>query len=107
MLKYFYVYYLTRDFISNFVASINYFEEQKLLHQLNKDLQSETEYLSKNSVDNWYENYIGWANTTVPQYVTMTCKYIDRAMTPLKVFFQDLCLLLPCNLNIYLIFICI
>jgi hypothetical protein len=47
-----------------------------MLHKLNKDLQSETEYLSSNTIENWYESYIEWANRTVPQYLNNASKYL-------------------------------
>lgn len=62
-------------FIFNCKGSIDYFKEQQQLHKLNKDLQSETEFLSKNSIESWYESYIEWANKTVPQYVNTASKY--------------------------------
>jgi hypothetical protein len=63
-------------FIFSQKASIDYYKEQKQLHELNKVLRSETEYLAENTTDSWYENFIKWANLNNPQYVHNKSKYI-------------------------------
>ena len=59
-----------------FAGSIDYFGEQRQFHKLSKDLRDEDEYLSKHSVENWYEKYIDWASTNIPQDINSASKYI-------------------------------
>ncbi|CAB4003433.1 patched domain-containing 3-like, partial [Paramuricea clavata] len=78
--------------IAFYTGSINYFEEQKMLHKLNKDLQSETEYLSSNTIEDWYESYIEWANRTVPHYLnnaSLTVEPEVQFYQQLKVFLNS------------------
>ena len=65
-------------FISHFIkkASIDYFNEQKQLKRLGEDLQRENVFLSKDTIDNWYKHFVEWTNTTAPQYVNPSSKYI-------------------------------
>ena len=58
-----------------FSGSIDYFGEQRQFHKLSKDLRDEDEYLSKHSVENWYEKYIDWASTNIPQDINNASKY--------------------------------
>lgn len=61
-----------------FAGPIDYFGEQRQFHKLSKDLRGEDEYLSKYSVENWYEKYIDWASTNIPQDINNASKYQNR-----------------------------
>ena len=56
-------------------GEIDYFNDQMKLHTLNNNIKSETQYLASNTVENWFEHYIKWLNTTNSTFLNTTSKY--------------------------------
>ena len=52
----------------------------------------ENTYLSSNTIDNWYEKYIEWANNSVPDYVYNTSKYIPYSDISILVLYTTVLL---------------
>lgn len=55
--------------IAVYLGSIDYHNEQNKLHSLYQKLKNENEYLSSNSVESWYEEYINWMEVNMSQCV--------------------------------------
>ena len=50
---------------------MDYYKEQMKLHRLYSELRNETERLSSNSVESWYEEYVKWMKHKKPRYVNL------------------------------------
>lgn len=48
---------------------MDYYAEQIRLHRLYEKLQNDTERLSSNSLESWYESYVMWMKKHHPEYV--------------------------------------
>lgn len=48
---------------------MDYYAEQMRLHRLYEKLQNDTERLSSNSLESWYESYVMWMKKHYPEYV--------------------------------------
>ncbi|CAB4033412.1 patched domain-containing 3-like, partial [Paramuricea clavata] len=64
--------------IAIYIGSMDYYKEQTKLHNLYSKLQNETERLSSNSVESWYEEYVKWMKNNKPHYVDFTNSTIDN-----------------------------
>lgn len=62
---------------------MDYYKEQMKLHNLYSKLENETESLSSNSIESWYEEYVRWMKRNKPQYVHFS--------NSSKYFFHVLC----------------
>ena len=51
---------------------MDYYKEQPKLHKLYTELRNDTECLSSNSVESWYEEYVKWMKHENPEYVDLT-----------------------------------
>ena len=56
------------------IGEINYFNKQINLHTLNNNIKSEKQYLASNTIENWFEHYFKWLNTTNSTFLNTTSK---------------------------------
>ncbi|XP_028413011.1 patched domain-containing protein 3-like [Dendronephthya gigantea] len=64
--------------VAIYTGKMDYYEEQIKLHNLYSELQNETEGLSRNSVESWYEEYVKWMKQNKPEYVDLTNSTINN-----------------------------
>ncbi|XP_046844152.1 patched domain-containing protein 3-like isoform X2 [Xenia sp. Carnegie-2017] len=55
--------------IAIYLGPMDYYAEQMRLHRLYEKLQNDTERLSSNSLESWYESYVMWMKKHHPEYV--------------------------------------
>ncbi|XP_046852386.1 LOW QUALITY PROTEIN: patched domain-containing protein 3-like [Xenia sp. Carnegie-2017] len=75
--------------IAFYTGEIDYFKDQIKLHTLNNNIKSETQYLASNTVENWFEHYIKWLNTTNSTFLNTT-NDLELTVNNKKVFYEKL-----------------